>query len=315
MQAIALMEPIIAKAARQLGLDQVAIRRINAPAGKAEYGPPSGPKATRAHVTSAFVKEALDKGAAMFGWDERKARSKQRRGSRVRGVGVAVSAYSAGSVGYDGLIVIKPDGRLYIQSGIGNHGTGSFSDCHRVSAELLGVPWDKVVVTWGNTAKNLAWSCNSGGSQTAHAMSRAAHAAGMDARTKLQQIAAKDLGGRAEDYEVADERVFRRGGGPGMSLAHAAQRAIELGGVFDGHELPADINKLTKASAGALSGQGLMGVRRDTYAHDGISRSFVAGFAEVEVDVEIGRVYILDYLAVGDVGTVLHPRNVGGQLL
>src|SRR4029079_10436684 len=129
------------------------------------------------------------------------------------------------------------------------------------------------VITWGSTAKNLPWSCNSGGSQTAHAMSRAAHAAGMDAIAKLQQIAAKDLGGRPEDYEVAGERVFRKGGGAGMSLARAAQRAIELGGVYDGHELPTELNRFTKASAAALAAQGLMGVRKDTYAHDGISRS------------------------------------------
>ena len=39
MQGIAIMEPIIAKAARKLGIDQVAIRRINCPEGKAELGP------------------------------------------------------------------------------------------------------------------------------------------------------------------------------------------------------------------------------------------------------------------------------------
>ena len=137
----------------------------------------------------------------------------------MRGVGVAVSTYSAGSVGFDGLFVIKPDGRLYIQSGIGNHGTGSVSDCHRVSAEILGVPWDKCEITWGDTSKNLPWTCPSGGSQTIHAMTRAAHAAGMDAKKKLQEIAAKDLGGKPEDYEVANERVFRKGGGAGMTLA------------------------------------------------------------------------------------------------
>ena len=38
----------------------------------------------------------------------------------------------------------------------------------------------------------------------------------MDAKKKLQEIAAKDLGGRPEDYEVANERVFRKGGGAGM---------------------------------------------------------------------------------------------------
>ena len=47
----------------------------------------------------------------------------------VRGTGVAVSTFVAGSTGFDGLFVIKPDGKMYIQSGIGNLGTESFSDC------------------------------------------------------------------------------------------------------------------------------------------------------------------------------------------
>ncbi len=314
-QSHMLMEPVLSKAARKLGIDQVEIRRINAPAGKALFGPPAGAKAVRQYTTSAFVKEALDKGAALFKWDERKQQSGKRNGSKVRGVGVAVSTYSAGSVGFDGLFVIKPDGKLYVQSGIGNHGTGSVSDCHRVSADLLGMPWEKVVIAFGDTSKNLPWTCPSGGSQTIHAMTRAAHAAGMDAVKKLQEIAAKDLGGRPEDYQVAGERVFRKGGGAGMTLAKAAERAIALGGTYDGHELPTDINRFTKTSATALAGQGLMGVGKDNYPHDGQSRSFVAGFAEVEIDVETGKYYILDYLAVADVGTVIHPRNIGGQIL
>ena len=314
-QSHMLMEPVLSTAARKLGIDQVAIRRINAPAGKALFGPPAGPKAVRQYTTSAFVKEALDKGAALFKWDERKQQSGKRNGSKVRGVGVAVSTYAAGSVGFDGLFVIKPDGKLYVQSGIGNHGTGSVSDCHRVSADLLGMPWEKVVIAFGDTSKNLPWTCPSGGSQTIHAMTRAAHAAGMDAVKKLQEIAAKDLGGRPEDYQVAGERVFRKGGGAGMSLAKAAQRAIELGGTYDGHELPKDINRFTKASATALAGQGLMGVGKDNYPRDGQSRSFVAGFAEVEIELETGKYRILDYLAVADVGTVIHPRNIGGQIL
>ena len=150
------------------------------------------------------------------------------------------------------------------------------------------MPWEKVDITWGDTSRNLPWSCVSGGSQTTHAMTRAAHAAASDAIKKLQQIAAKDLGGRPEDYVVANERVSRKGGGAGMTLAHAAQRAIELGGIYDGHEVPKEINAFTKRSAAALAGQGLMGVARDAYPHDGNSLSFVASFAEVEVDVETG---------------------------
>ena len=58
-------------------------------------------------------------------------------------------------------------------------------------------------VVFGNTAKNLPWTCVSAGSQTAHAMTRAAHAAATDAIKKLQEIAAKTHGGNPEAYKVA----------------------------------------------------------------------------------------------------------------
>ena len=144
-------------------------------------------------------------------------------------------------------------------------------------------------------------------------MTRAAHAAAADAMKKLQEIAAKTLGGSPASYKVANGRVS--GGGRSMTFAQAAQKAIELGGKFDGHELPEDVNAFTKTSATALAGQGLMAVARDNYPRDGTSHSYVAGFAEVEVDVETGQYEILDFLAVADVGTVINPRSLGGQIL
>jgi CO/xanthine dehydrogenase Mo-binding subunit len=313
LQGIAIIEPIIAKAGRRLGLDQVAIRRINCPEGKATFTSAFTEK--REHVTSAFIKDALDRGAAQFRWQERVARRPKRIGSKVRGVGVSLSCYVGGTTGFDGLLVITPDGRVRFQSGIGNLGTESVIDVHRAGAEVLGIPWEKCDVVWGNTSKNLPFTCVSGGSQTTHAMTRAAHAAAMDAKQKLQEIAAKSLGGQPADYTVANERVFRKGHGPGMTFAQAAQRAIELGGKYDGHEAPADLNKVTKASVAALAGQGLLAAARDNYSRDGSAHSYVATFAEVEVDVETGKYSIVDFLAYADVGTVIHPHALGGQVL
>ena len=236
----------------------------------------------------------------MFNWNERKARSGQRQGTKVRGSGVAISSYNAGSVGFDGLFVIKPDGHMYIQTGVGNLGTESFSDCQRVAAEMMGMPWEKCVVSWGDTSKNLPWSCVSGGSQTIHAHTRAAHASASDAIKKLQQIAAKDLGGRPEDYVVANERVARKGGGAGMTLAKAAQRAIELGGVYDGHELPKDINAMTRRSATALSGQGLMGVARDTYPRTATRCPFLLGVRRSRGKRRTGVYQVVDFPCVAD---------------
>jgi CO/xanthine dehydrogenase Mo-binding subunit len=312
-QGIALMEPILAKASRKLGIDQVALHRMNCPEGKAKMGP-ADKSGKRAYITGTYIKEALDRGAEQFNWAKRISAPKK-SGTKVRGVGVATSVFVGGSVGFDGLVIIKPDGRLYIQSGIGNLGTASMSDTHRVTAELLGVPWEKCDITWGSTAKNLPWSCPSGGSQTTHAHTRAAWAVAMDAKKKLQEIAAKDLGGKPEDYDVGNERVFRKGGGAGMTYAKAAQRAIELGGVYDGHEIPKGVNKVTATSAKAFAGQGLVATARDTMPRDGGTHSFVAGFAEVEVDLETGKYRITDYLAVADVGTIIHPRALGGQIL
>lgn len=110
------------------------------------------------------------------------ARNPKRMGTKVRGVGVSMSTYAGGSIGFDGLMLIKPDGSLCFQSGIGNHGTESVIDVHRVAAEMLGVPWEKCDVCWGTNAKDLPWSCVSGGSQTTHAMTRAAHAVAMEAK-------------------------------------------------------------------------------------------------------------------------------------
>ncbi|HEX8713737.1 MAG TPA: xanthine dehydrogenase family protein molybdopterin-binding subunit [Terracidiphilus sp.] len=314
MQAIAIMEPLLSKAARQLGLDQVSLRRVNCPEGKAQYGP-VGRDGDRDYVTSCYLKQALDEGAKQFKWSERAARQPKQIGTKVRGVGVALSCYHGGSTGFDGLVVITPAGRVQIHSGIGNLGTEAFIDVHRAAAEVLDVPWESVDIVWGDTSKPLPYSCHSGGSQTIHAMTRAGHAVGLECVQRLKEVAAKTHGGSPDDYVVASGRVARKGGGSAMSLAQAAQAAIKLGGIYDGHEANPKVNKYTQKSVAALAGQGLVASAKDEYPHDGDSFSFLACFAEVEVDVETGKYHITDYLGYADVGTVIHPAALGGQVL
>ena len=315
MQANGICEGVMTKAAKQLGIDQVAIRRMNSPEGKALYGAPDA-KGQRRHITSAFVKEALDRGLQQFDWAARAGRSGTRVGSKVHGVGVAVGSHPAGSIGFDGLMTLRPDGYLHVQSGVGNLGTHSVIDLARVAAEVLDLPWEKVVVNWGDTSKGLPWTCLSVGSQTTHAMTRANHAGAMDLKRKLQEIAARDLGGSPDDYTIGGERVFQQRESVARAVPTPARptRAIALGGRFDGHELPADIHAVTKAAAALHVGQGVMGVAKDNYPRDGDTYSFVAGFAEVEVDVETGEVRLVDFLSVGDVGTVVNPRSLIGQI-
>src|SRR3977135_676909 len=210
MQANGMIEPVITKAAKQLGIDQVEIRKINSPVGKAVFGP-AAPNGQRARLPSAFVTQALDQGEDASRRDERKANAGQRRGAKVRGIGVAVGPHGSGSIGWDSLMTIRPDGRVYVQWGVGNLGTHSVMDLARVAAEVLAMPWEKVEVAWGDTGKGVPWSCLSVGSQTTHAMTRANFAGANDAKRKLQEIAAKDHGGAPAEYELGNERVYRRG--------------------------------------------------------------------------------------------------------
>jgi CO/xanthine dehydrogenase Mo-binding subunit len=170
-------------------------------------------------------------------------------------------------------------------------------------------------VVWGNTGRGIAWSSIQAGSQTTHAHTRANYAAGEAGKKLAQELAAAEMGGNPTSYRVGGKGVSGPGGS--LSWAQLAERAIKRGGKFDGHEAPADINAMTKTGVALLAGQGFVAAARDAYPRQGGTQTygFVAGFAEVEVDVETGAYRIVDYIAVADVGTVINPRGLSGQIL
>lgn len=309
VQVIAMYQPLLDLAARQLGVDRLAMAGINAPTHDSTFG---GNAST---LTSAYAREAVELGGQVFNWAEKSRLSGRVDGTRVTGVGISLAPYTAGSSGWDGLLVILPDGTLRVHQGIGNLGSHSVMDTARAAAELLGVEWDQVEVVWGDTGKGLPWSSTQSGSQTTFAHTRANHAAAEHARQLLREIAARDLGGAPEGYDVGGGRVFRRGApGTGMTLARAAQRAIELGGRYSGQEVPEDINVMTQHAVRMVAGEGLVAAAKDNYPRQGSIQSFVVAFAVVELDRETGAVDLKEFMAVTDAGTVMHPRNLAAQV-
>ncbi len=308
-QIAAAVEPLLDKAARELGLDQVAIRRINAADNDGKYNGDQGP------ITSAYQRETLDQGAEAFSWEEKHARSGQRRGSKVIGVGVGQAFHSAGRSGYDGLVRLTPDGRLHIHNGAGNLGTYSYGATSRVAAEVLKCDWERCEIHRGDSRKHLPWSPTQTGSNTSFTMTRTNYVAAQDALRKLKEIAAMDLGGSPDDYEIADEAVYLKADETTrITYAAAAQRAIELGGEYSGDESPADIHDVTRRAVAGLAGTGLIGIAKDTLRHEGTVPAIAAGFMEIELDLETGKFEILDYVGVADCGTVLHPQSLATQV-
>ncbi len=308
-QTANMFEPLFDKAAKELGMDRVALRIANAPGrggADAFYGKDRGP------VTSAYLKEALEQGAEKFGWAERSKNSGMRNGTKVRGYGVASAYHTAGAVGFDGLCRITPDGILHVHSGVGNLGTYSYASTSRVAAEVLGYDWDRVVIERGGTQKHIPWNLGQFGSNTNFTMTRTNFVAATDAANKLKTIAAATHGGTPEDYELKNETVTN--GKATMTFAEAAQKAIDMGGAFAGHEVPEDLNPMTKAATAGIAGTGLVGVAKDNLPKEGTVPALAVGFIEIDVDTETGMVEILDYLGVADCGTVIHPMGLAAQI-
>ncbi len=307
-QIAAAMAPIMDKAARELGIDRLEIRRVNAVNNDTTVNKDQEP------VTSAYMNEALNKGAGMFDWDNRKNQTRK-NGSKVRGLGIGQGYHSAGANGFDGLIRITPNGKIHLHSGVGNLGTYSFVSTTRAAAEVLKCEWEDCVVHNGNTEANLPWNSYQAGSVSTFTQTRTNYVAAMDALDKMKQIAAETMGGEADDYDIDGKRVFNiETPEQGMSYGAIAARAIQLGGAYSGQTWPEDIHEITQRSVQNVAGSGLIGVAKDNLPREGVIPGLACAFVEIELDLETGKYEILDYVGIAECGTVVHPQGLAQQM-
>ncbi len=309
-QTANILEPILDKAARELGIDRLALRLANAPGGwpNGKIGPKQAP------LTSAFLKEGLEQAAAKWGYAEKVKKTGKQANGKIRSVGIGQAYHAAGYNGFDGMVRITPDGKLHIHTGVGNLGTYSYGATSRVAAEVLGYDWNNTVIERGGTLKAMPFNIGQFGSNTCFTMTRTNYAGAMDAKQKLLEIGAAMLGGKADDYKLDKERVVAKNGSGSITFAQAAKKAIELGGKYSGHEVDEKLNGLTKAAVGMIKGTGLIGVAKDKLPKKGTVPALAAAFIEIELDPETGKVEILDYMGVADVGQVLHPQGLDAQI-
>lgn len=307
-QIAAVMAPLMDRAARELKIDRLEIRKINAVNNDTTVYAEQRP------VTSAYMKEALEKGADMFDWDTKSGKSR-RKGNKVIGLGIGQGYHSAGTKGFDGLIRIAPDGKIHLHSGVGNLGTYSYASTTRAAAEVLKCDWEDCVIHYGNTEANLPWSSYQAGSVSTFTHTRANYVAAMDVVDKLKRITAETLGGSADDYDIDGQRVFHiNNSAQSMTYAAVAARAIQLGGDYSGVTYPDDIHEITQRSVQNIAGTGLIGVARDNLPQDGVIPGLAAAFVEIELDLETGKYDILDYVGIAECGTVMHPQGLAGQM-
>ncbi len=308
-QIMAIMAPIMDKAAEQLGVDRLEIRKLNA----AQNGDVSGQRSQP--FTSAYMPEALELAATQFGWEEKKSRARQTNGSKVRGFGIGQGYHNAGRSGMDGIIRLMPSGRLQIHNGVGNLGTYSYASTSRAAAEVLKMPWENCDVITGRTDRHLPITSPQDGSNSIFTNTRTCYGAAQDLLGKMKEIAAMDLGGNPADYDIDGSRIHQIADNTvGMSYAEVAQRGMELGGKFTGEaELPEELNTLTQLSVSRLAGSALMGIYHDP-RHNNNPPGFAVCLTEIELDKETGKFQIIDMVNIAECGTVVHPQGLANQL-
>jgi xanthine dehydrogenase molybdenum-binding subunit len=122
------------------------------------------------------------------------------------------------------------------------------------------------------------------------------------------------LGGKPEDYVLGDEKVVSKSGGKSITYQQAAQKAVELGGKYAGHEVPDELNPITKSAVAMIAGSGLIAAAKDKLPRVGTTPGLTCNVAEVEIDIETGVVEVKDCFSVAEVGTVLFPLGLGHQI-
>lgn len=324
-QGALVLSQIFRLAAKKLDMDRFELRRKNivTPGDRVLIPDELGVKTEMEDVQA---RPALEQCGQLFNWQEKKSRSGTREGSKIYGVGIGTSEAGAAWVGFDGLVIIRPDGMVETRQAVGNLGSQSHAAIARMVAETLKVPWDQVVVGWGHSDKG-AYSVEQDGSATTWSAGLPGVKAAENMKTYLREIAANELGGSPDDYTVEDGAVFS--GANRMTFAEAAQAGIQLGGTYTGEEIPERFKPLkegeyerytpklwaqTVRAADDMIGNALVAFGHTSEADATFVTGSVSTMIEVAVDIETGKVEIEDMATVTGCGTIIHPRGARAQL-
>ena len=284
--------------ARQLGLDTVAVHRLNA-IGQGE---------TSVHgwkIGSTGMQTCLDQCTQAIDWSAKRQRPPQ-TGRLRRGVGVAAVMHVSGNrtIGnWDGstvMLKIGEDGRVLLHSAEADAGQGAMTMLAQVVAHELNLPLAHVQVLQPDTDSS-PYAIGALASRVTIVAGNAAIVAARKARAMLLDLAALKLGEPAEALTIADLAVQvvaapeRR-----ISLAALAREHIWRHG---GHEIvvTGSWDAQTQMHAPDLSGNVAPGY------------SFAAQTVEVEVDIDTGQVKVIDSFVADDCGKALNPLAVHGQ--
>ncbi|OUM02816.1 xanthine dehydrogenase family protein molybdopterin-binding subunit [Variovorax sp. JS1663] len=281
-EAIYTIERLMDEAARQIGIDRIELRRRNfiQPAQMPYTNPMQ-----QTYDTGRF-ESVMDQALTLADWQGFDARAEESRGrGRLRGLGIATFLeWTGGNVFEERVTVsVQADGVIEVFSAVNAMGQGIGTSLAQLVVDAFGVPIDRVRIVLGDTDRGDGFG--SAGSRSIFTGGSAVRVGAERTIDKARALAAQELEVAAEDLQYA-AGVFRV---PGTDLQ---LDLFALAGRQPEREIFVDS---TSAVAGPTWPNG-------------------CHICEVEIDAPTGEIGVVAYASVNDVGRVINPLIVRGQL-
>ncbi|MGW0074576.1 xanthine dehydrogenase family protein molybdopterin-binding subunit [Streptomyces cellulosae] len=301
------IERIMDELAAELGMDPVELRRLNWIRHE-EF-----PYDSIAGLTydSGNYEAATDKALALFGYDglREEQRKRNERGDTVR-LGIGVSTYTEmcglapsrvlrdlryAAGGWEAASIrMLPTGKVEVVTGTSPHGQGHVTSWSQIAADVLGVPFEDVEVVHGDT-RAAPQGMDTYGSRSLVVGGAAVHHAARKVVDKARKVAAHLLEASERDLEFTGG-VFSVKGSP-EARKTIQEVAFEA---FTSHDLPDGMEP-------TINAEHVLDPENFSYPHG-------THLCAVEVDTETGMTRIRSYVCVDDVGRVVNPMIVEGQV-
>ena len=310
-EANTLLERLVDAAARETGIDRVEIRRRNfIPADAFPYQTP-----VALQYDSGNFHALLDKALEVSdynGFAARKAKSAER--GKLRGIGVttyieacglAPSAV-AGALGaraglFESAVVrVNPTGSVQVLTGSHSHGQGHETTFAQLVSERLGVPLESVEIVHGDTEK-IPFGMGTYGSRSL--------AVGGEALTRALNKIAEKAGKIAAHMMEADAADVEFSGG--KFTVKGTDKSLDFGAVALQAYVPHNFPHKSPDNPDGLE----PGLEEQAF-YDPLNFTYPSGcyVCEAEVDPETGKVDAVSFTAVDDVGRIVNPMIVAGQI-
>ena len=239
--------------------------------------------------TSEARKEMYELGAKLVGWDSR-ATNGSGDGVIKRGIGMGGTAWGRFPARAEAEIVIHRDGSIEARTGTQDIGTGMRTVAGVLCAEHLGVPLEFVDVAIGKST--LPTGPGSGGSMTSHNVAPAMIAAAEDAKAKLLDAIADQLGVPSRDLDLIAGQIIQRGE-PAMDFNEACAK------------LPRE----------QIIGRGEISRNGGAQQHVGEGHSDGVQFVDLSVDTETGLIKVNRVVAIQACGRVICRKTAESQII